>query len=112
MNYFVIPGLKYKNQIRFQSQYIGKEIIIQSVLDYFKLSFRELRRKDRSTNIKFPRQVVMYLLKKNTSMKLKNIGAIFDFDHSTVIHAVKKIQDLMDTDEIVRKQILDIENKF
>lgn len=112
MNYMTIPGLKYKNHIRFQSTYMSKEMIVLAVLDYYNLSWRQLCRRDRTTSLRWPRQVIMYLLKKNTSLKLKDIGAIFDFDHSTVIHAVQKVQDMIDTDEVIRQQLSDITNKF
>lgn len=71
----------------------------------------EISRKTRKQEVVFARNVCMYLLKKFTRLSLKEIaqylGAI---DHSTVIHGLKRLQDLMDTEDTTRMMVAQCEN--
>ena len=60
----------------------------------------------RARSIVVPRQVGMYLAKKMTSRSLPEIGRRFGGrDHSTVLHAVSKIDDQIKTDERLAKEV-------
>ena len=62
----------------------------------------------RPANIAFPRQVAMYLSRKLTNGSLVEIGEAFGGrDHGTVIHACKKVESVMQTDERT-KQAVDV----
>jgi len=64
----------------------------------------ELKSKSRKRETVFPRQVAMYLMKEFTNLPLKSIGYHFGGrDHSTVIHAVQTISDMLETDKDVEK---------
>lgn len=64
------------------------------------VSAREMRSHRRPQSIVRPRQIAMYLAKKLTSRSLPEIGRRFGgFDHSTVIHAVRKIEELLAADD-------------
>ena len=66
------------------------------VADYFKISIEDLKSKKRNADIAFPRQIAMYLSKQLTGLSLKDIGKEFGGkDHSTVIYAIKKVEDEM-----------------
>ena len=67
----------------------------------------------RSINIARPRQIAMYLCKALTSFSYPEIGKAFGGkDHSTVIHAVKKIEKLIDNDQRLKKQICDLKDSI
>ena len=67
----------------------------------------------RSINIARPRQVAMYISKTITSFSYPEIGKAFGGkDHTTVIHAVKKIEALSITDLKLKKQISDLKKSI
>ena len=60
----------------------------------------------RSINIARPRQIAMYLCKELTSYSYPEIGKAFGGkDHTTVLHAVKKIQSMIDSDQKLKTRI-------
>ena len=70
-----------------------------AVCHVFEIDLIEMRSARRSLVVARPRQVAMYLAKKLTLRSLPEIGRMFgDRDHSTVIHAVRRIADLMQSD--------------
>ena len=67
----------------------------------------------RSRSLARPRQIAMYLAKKYTSKSLPDIGRKFsNRDHTTVIHAVKKINQLMLEDENMKRNIIEIKKNL
>ena len=75
------------------SQTISPAYIVDIVADHFKLTPQEIYSKNRSSTIAYPRQIAMYLCRKYLDISLNDIGkAIGDRDHSTVLHAEKKIK--------------------
>jgi chromosomal replication initiator protein len=67
----------------------------------------------RSRSLARPRQIAMYLAKQHTTNSLPDIGRKFsNRDHTTVIHAVKKINELIDKDDEIRKNVLEIRKKI
>ncbi|HET6373382.1 MAG TPA: chromosomal replication initiator protein DnaA, partial [Candidatus Polarisedimenticolia bacterium] len=76
----------------------GKMISIESIQkhisNYYHLKIHEIKSKSNSMQIAFPRQVAMYLCKALTDSSLPEIGKRFGGKHhSTVIHAIKKIDE-------------------
>lgn len=69
------------------------------VLNEFRLTKEELFIETRKFHIVSARQSLAYLAKKHTSMTLNEIGNKIKKDHTTVIHSVNRIQDLMDTND-------------
>jgi chromosomal replication initiator protein len=68
------------------------ETIQKSVANYYNLRVHELKSKNNSQQIAFPRQIAMYLCKRFTECSLPEIGRRFGGKHhSTVIHAIQKI---------------------
>ncbi len=66
------------------------------VADHFDVSVADLKSKSRKRELVHPRQIAMYLAKEKTDLSLKSIGYHFGGrDHSTVIHAVQTISDLV-----------------
>ena len=72
---------------------ITPSYIVDIVADHFKLTPQEICSKNRSSKIAYPRQIAMYMCRKYLDISLNDIGkAIGDRDHSTVLHAEKKIE--------------------
>jgi chromosomal replication initiator protein len=71
---------------------ITVELIQKTVADYYKIKVADMYSKRRPSNIAMPRQVAMYLAKEMTQKSLPEIGELFGGrDHTTVLHAVRKI---------------------
>lgn len=81
----------------------NKEITVEKiqkiVADHFQLKISELKSSKRLKNLVYPRQIAMYICRKLTEMSYPEIGAKFGGkDHSTIIHAIKKIEKKMEED--------------
>ena len=75
------------------------EGIQKFVADYYQLKLGELKSRNNSKSIAMPRQVAMYLCKSLTNASLPEIGKSFGGKHhSTVIHSIRKIEDLRKRD--------------
>jgi chromosomal replication initiator protein len=71
---------------------ITVELIQKTVADYYKIKVSDMYSKRRPSNIALPRQIAMYLAKEMTQKSLPEIGELFGGrDHTTVLHAVRKI---------------------
>jgi chromosomal replication initiator protein len=69
------------------------ELIQKTVADYYKMKVADMYSKRRPNSIAMPRQVAMYLAKEMTQKSLPEIGELFGGrDHTTVLHAVRKIR--------------------
>ena len=73
------------------------------VADYFKIKISDLLSKRRNRSLARPRQVAMALCKELTDHSLPEIGEAFGGrDHTTVLHACRKIKELCDIDLAIR----------
>lgn len=89
------------------------EQIRQVVCDHFKLSIESISTKSRKLEVVQARQIAMYFSKRLTKNSLSAIGTyIGQRDHATVLHACKKVEDMMDTDKFFRQSINEIEEKL
>ena len=87
----------------FQERKISMENIQKTVADYFSVRVSDLKSKRRNRQIARPRQIAMSLAKELTSMSLPDIGDAFGGrDHTTVIHACKKVDELIKTDNKIK----------
>ena len=78
---------------------ITVDMIQRTVADYYKIKMSDMYSKRRPTSIAAPRQVAMYLAKELTQKSLPEIGELFGGrDHTTVLHAVRKITDARSKD--------------
>ena len=85
---------------------ISIELIQRKVSECFGVKLSELKAKDRTKAVAFPRQIAMYLARQLTHTSLAEIGRAFGGkDHTTVLHAVGKIQALLREDPALRKTI-------
>ncbi|MBN1522398.1 MAG: chromosomal replication initiator protein DnaA [Candidatus Aureabacteria bacterium] len=92
---------------------INIESIQEAVADFFKINVQDLRGKKRPRFIAFPRQIAMYLSRKHTDYSLPEIGRYFGGrDHTTVIHAFRKIEEDINKDDSLRINISKIEENI
>ena len=83
-----------------ESPAVTVETIQKLVADHYNLRVSELKSKTNSQQVAFPRQTAMYLCKKMTGCSLPEIGKRFGGKHhSTVIHAIQKIEDMRRRDK-------------
>ena len=81
-----------KDLLSVQKGQISIENIQKTVADFYKIKVADLYSKRRPNNIALPRQIAMYLAKELTQKSLPEIGELFGGrDHTTVLHAVRKI---------------------
>jgi chromosomal replication initiator protein len=88
-----------KNVIDQDDKAVTIETIQKFVSDYYQLKVTELKSKNNSKSIALPRQIAMYLCKALTHASLPEIGRSFaGKHHSTVIHSIKKVEEMRKTD--------------
>ena len=98
-----------KDFINDNKKSINVESIQNIVAVYFNLNIQEMLSPRRSRSLARPRQIAMYLAKKYTTNSLPDIGRKFsNRDHTTVIHAVKKIEELVKNDNEIKHSITEI----
>lgn len=93
-----------KDLLALQSRLVSIDNIQKTVADYYKIKVSEMYSKRRSRNVARPRQIAMALAKELTQLSLPDIGEAFGGrDHTTVLHACRKIAALKTTShEITR----------
>jgi chromosomal replication initiator protein len=81
-----------KDLLSIQNRQISVENIQKTVADFYKIKVADMYSKKRPANIARPRQIAMFLAKELTQKSLPEIGELFGGrDHTTVLHAVRKI---------------------
>ena len=93
-----------KDLLALQERLVTIENIQKTVAEYFKIRVADLLSKRRSRSITRPRQLAMALAKELTNHSLPEIGEAFGGrDHTTVLHACKKIKELREYDSDIRE---------
>lgn len=88
-----------KDLLAFQERLVTIHNIQKTVAEYYKIRIADLHAKNRSRQVTRPRQLAMALAKELTHHSLPEIGDAFGGrDHTTVIHACRKVTELMETD--------------
>jgi len=83
------------------------------VASAFGISTEKLLGRDRTRAAALPRQVAMYLLRQEANVSLPQIGQVLGGrDHTTVIYACEKVADLIEKDEMLRRQIVQIREQL
>jgi chromosomal replication initiator protein len=95
-----------RDLLAIQSRQVSIENIQKTVADYYKIKVSEMYSKKRSRNVARPRQIAMALAKELTHMSLPDIGEAFGGrDHTTVLHACRKVALLRNTNTDVTRDI-------
>ena len=92
---------------------ISPQSIIAKVCDYYNVTKTQICAKDRRTHIVTPRQIAMYMIKKHTDLYLKEISDLLGRkDHTTVIHAIKRVGNLAYTEDEYNNNLINLEQKI
>lgn len=93
-----------KDLLALQDKLVSVDNIQRTVADYYKIKISDLLSKRRSRSVARPRQVAMALSKELTNHSLPEIGDAFGGrDHTTVLHACRKIAELKESDADIRE---------
>ncbi len=93
-----------KDLLAVQNRQVSLDNIQKTVADYYKIKVAEMFSPKRSRNVARPRQVAMSLAKELTQLSYPEIGGSFGGrDHSTVIHACRKIAELKNADPTISR---------
>lgn len=88
-----------KDLLALQQKMVTLENIQKTVADYYKIRVADILSKRRSRNVARPRQLAMAIAKELTNHSLPEIGDAFGGrDHTTVLHAVRKVKELRESD--------------
>jgi chromosomal replication initiator protein len=95
-----------RDLLSIQNRQIGVENIQKTVADFYKIKVADMYSKKRPASIARPRQIAMYIAKELTQKSLPEIGEIFGGrDHTTVLHAVRKIAAERQTNTELNQQL-------
>ena len=86
--------------------------IINIVFDFYHIPVEIRDSKSRKRELVNSRQVAMFYLKENTNETLNKIGNYFNRDHATVLHAIKTVNNLSDTDKKFRHELITVKEKI
>ncbi len=93
-----------KDLLNLQARLVTVENIQKTVADYFKVRMGDLLSERRSRSVARPRQIAMALAKELTAHSLPEIGSAFGGrDHTTVLHACKRVKQLQESEPRVRE---------
>lgn len=99
-----------KSALEERDRLCSVESIQRKVSSYFNVSIADLKSPRRTKSLAFPRQIAMYLCKKHAGSSFPEIGDKFGGkDHTTVIHAFRKISDLLKIDGRLQNDIIELE---
>ncbi len=102
-------ALKDLIQANSTKKYITLDEITKAVCQFYKVKYEDMMSKKKAKSIAFPRQVAMYLCRVMTEQTYPHIGASFNGrDHTTVMHACTKIENIMKEDEHIRRSIKEL----
>ncbi len=96
-----------------QRRKLTEDDVINTVARHFNIRANEIKSKKRTKHIAFPRQIAMYLCREVLHSSFPDIGHRFGGkDHSTVIHSVNKIKELVKNDPDIRELIENLTKKL
>lgn len=89
------------------------DLILNTIVSYSNVPRYLIISPTRKREVCELRQIAMEIIKKNTSLMLKSIGNVFNGrDHSSVISAINKVNDLFETDKKFKEKYLSIQHKL
>lgn len=94
-----------KGKITTGQQEEAAEKIIERICDYYGVDVERILASTRIQPIAQIRHICMFIVKEKTGMTVVSIGKYFNRDHTSILHAIKRVQDLIDTEREVRDDI-------
>lgn len=95
ISYFVAPDL------------IGEKTtleIIEMICEQYSVTREQLKNQNRTKDLVFARHLCMYLLYNCVKLKLSQVGQVFNRDHTTVMNAIQKIEDYIETNSLNKRE--------
>ncbi len=94
----------------FFTQQKSEESVIDKIIEYaekrYNVTAEEMRSPKRDSRIALARHMASYLISKATKLKMKDIAGIFNrTDHSTVHHSIRKVEQMIEKDAILEREI-------
>ena len=87
--------------------------IVRRVAEVFGVTVERLLGRDRSREIALPRQIAMYLLREEANISLPQIGErLGGRDHTTVMYGCNKIAEMLESDERIRRQVIEVKERL
>jgi chromosomal replication initiator protein len=87
--------------------------VIETVADFYSLTPQDLTGRSRSQKVVKPRQIAVYLARQETNASLPQLGEVLGGrDHTTVLYSFNKINDQIERDELLRREIVAIKNRL
>lgn len=87
--------------------------IISAVADFYNTTLEALSGPDRTKDLSLSRQVAMYLIREETDASLPAVGeALGGRDHTTIMYGCKKIADMIERDDTLRRQVIAIRERM
>lgn len=94
MNYYIIPGLKYKQSVK-----IDLDFILHTVAEFFEIDVKDITSKKRDLDFVKARSFFYQYARKECINSLKAVGEkVGKRDHTTVIHGLKTFSDRCETE--------------
>lgn len=106
---YIVPGLPQLPLMRTSSE--KQQRVIEIVTKFMRVSFDRLTTRNRRREIVDTRRLIMYFLREE-GFKLTTIGKLFKQDHSTVIHAIDTMNDLIFSDPDTKWRVQYIRGKI
>ncbi len=92
---------------------VGADEIVDRVARTFGVTVDRILGRDRSKQVALPRQIAMYLLREEADFSLPQIGeTLGGRDHTTVMYGCGKISELLETDDRLRRQVIEIKEQL
>jgi chromosomal replication initiator protein len=102
----LVDLLPRRNEVRLEN-------VLDSVADVFGVTVDRILGRGRSQEVALPRQIAMYLLRKEANFSLPQIGdALGGRDHTTVMYACEKVADLLERDDRLRRQVIKVREQI
>ena len=102
-----------RDQIKEKRENINLESIVETVSKELNIKPSDMKSKSRSKNIVEARRIVIYLAKNLTPNSMPQIAQFFNMkDHSAVSHSIKKINELIETNEYFKVRVEELKNKI
>ena len=113
INHDLVSSLIGKREEPSKALRLNPNDFITQVAQYYSIGKRVLLGTSRARPIARPRQILMYLLRTQLQLPLEEVGRLVGGkDHTTVMHAVEKVSELLSSDVQIRQDILGIKNRL
>ena len=109
---FNLQAMKCIDDWRLRGRRSSPENIIKIVSEYYELPYSTIKSRSRRSDICWARQVICFMIINNSRTSSVSVGKLIGRDHATVLHALKAVNNAMDTQPKIRVQIKEIGSKI